>query len=169
MTGMETVPATDAVSSQSKPIPVPSRSMDVSRISPAPRDSASLAQSTTFLPVDLRPPATNTSASAGDCCPRLPSIATTTACDPKRLAILEISSGPAMAGINADLVCACVKNPCGIVECADPPAHGEGYKELPCRSAHNLNQCLALSRSGRDIEQHNLVCAGRGVCACQFS
>ena len=43
---MLTASATAAVISQSKPAVVPSRSIDVSRISPAPRDSASRAHST---------------------------------------------------------------------------------------------------------------------------
>jgi len=43
---MFTASATAAVSSQSKPARVPSRSIDVSRISPAPRASASRAHST---------------------------------------------------------------------------------------------------------------------------
>ena len=46
MTGIETARDTAAVISQSKPTFVPSRSIDVSRISPAPRDSASRAHST---------------------------------------------------------------------------------------------------------------------------
>ena len=46
ITGMFTASETAAVSSQSKPARVPSRSIDVSRISPAPRASASRAHST---------------------------------------------------------------------------------------------------------------------------
>ncbi len=42
ITGIGTALETAAVSSQSKPVLVPSRSMDVSRISPAPRSAASL-------------------------------------------------------------------------------------------------------------------------------
>ena len=44
--GMLTLVLTAAVSSQSKPVRVPSRSMEVRRISPAPRASASCAQAT---------------------------------------------------------------------------------------------------------------------------
>src|SRR5207237_639784 len=40
MTGMETADETAAVSSQSNPLRVPSRSIEVSRISPAPRSAA---------------------------------------------------------------------------------------------------------------------------------
>ena len=43
------------VSSKSNPFPAPSRSMDVSKISPAPRFSASCAQASTSKPVYSRP------------------------------------------------------------------------------------------------------------------
>src|SRR2546425_712892 len=46
MTGIDTARDTAAVSTQSKPTLVPSRSIDVRRISPAPRSSASRAHST---------------------------------------------------------------------------------------------------------------------------
>src|SRR5258708_4394002 len=97
ITGIETIPAMAAVSSQSKPMPVPSRSMEVSRISPAPRSSASRAQASAFLPVGLRPPATKTSAASAGPAPRRASMATITACEPKRPAILPIRLGSATA------------------------------------------------------------------------
>src|SRR5256885_2103318 len=52
MTGIETADETAAFIAQSKPTFVPSRSMDVSRISPAPRASAFLAHSTASPFVD---------------------------------------------------------------------------------------------------------------------
>ena len=55
ITGIETARDTAAVSSQSKPLRVPSRSIDVSRISPAPRDAASRAHSTASRPAALVP------------------------------------------------------------------------------------------------------------------
>src|SRR5262249_12244050 len=45
ITGIDTADETAAVSRQSKPARVPSRSIDVSRISPAPRSAASRAHS----------------------------------------------------------------------------------------------------------------------------
>ena len=60
MTGMFTASATAAVSSQSKPARVPSRSIDVSRISPAPRASASRAHSTASRAASAVPLRTNT-------------------------------------------------------------------------------------------------------------
>ena len=56
ITGTLTRSATARVRGMSKPWRVPSRSIEVSRISPAPRCSASFAQSTTSRPVGRRPP-----------------------------------------------------------------------------------------------------------------
>ena len=56
ITGIPTASLTAAVNSQSKPARIPSESIEVSRISPAPRASASRAHSTTWRPVGLRPP-----------------------------------------------------------------------------------------------------------------
>ena len=55
---VELARATARVSARSKPALVPSRSMLVSRISPAPRRAASAAQATASMPVALRPPCT---------------------------------------------------------------------------------------------------------------
>ena len=56
MTGTSTLPATARVSARSKPAFVPSASMEVSRISPAPRATARLAQATASMPVGRLPP-----------------------------------------------------------------------------------------------------------------
>src|SRR6185312_5906379 len=94
ITGICTACETAHVSSQSKPMPVPSRSMEVSRISPAPQASASLAHPTASLPVGLRPPWTKASKPPFA---RLASIATITACDPKRFPIFVMMEGSAIA------------------------------------------------------------------------
>ena len=56
ITGTPTASDTARVSSRSKPSRVPSRSIDVSRISPAPRSSTSRAQATASSAVGERPP-----------------------------------------------------------------------------------------------------------------
>src|SRR5205085_9047031 len=56
MTGSPQASTTARVSSTSKPSRVPSRSIDVSRISPAPSFSHSAAHDTAHKPVGLRPP-----------------------------------------------------------------------------------------------------------------
>src|SRR5262249_24405291 len=60
MTGMGTADETAAVMSQSNPARVPSRSIDVSRISPAPAAAASRAQATASRPVAALPLRENT-------------------------------------------------------------------------------------------------------------
>src|SRR4030095_13233774 len=61
ITGTFTASATARVSGTSKPSRVPSRSMLVRRISPAPRSAPSRAQATASRPVGVRPPRTYTS------------------------------------------------------------------------------------------------------------
>ena len=56
ITGTPTASLTARVSARSKPLLVPSRSMLVSRISPAPRRAISTAHCTASSPVFLRPP-----------------------------------------------------------------------------------------------------------------
>jgi len=98
ITGICTALLTIAVSSQSKPPRIPSVSIEVSKISPAPRDSASRAQSKTRRPVAFRPPLTKTSASSTPASStRRASIATITACAPKLPPISPINSGRAIA------------------------------------------------------------------------
>ena len=49
------------LSARSNPLRVPSRSIEVSKISPAPRDAPSLRPCNRILPVESRPPRTNAS------------------------------------------------------------------------------------------------------------
>ena len=75
---------------------MPSRSIEVRRISPAPRRSPSAAQATASRPVARRPPCEHTSQPEPSS-RRLASIASTTHCDPKISAQRVISAGSASA------------------------------------------------------------------------
>src|SRR5215471_5600300 len=68
MTGTVTASATARVSSRSYPSLVPSRSMLVRRISPAPRSTASQAQATASRPAGRRPPCVYTDQLLGVAC-----------------------------------------------------------------------------------------------------
>eukprot|EP01022_Parablepharisma_sp_SALTPOND_P016322 TRINITY_DN2380_c0_g1_i1.p1 TRINITY_DN2380_c0_g1~~TRINITY_DN2380_c0_g1_i1.p1 ORF type:complete len:563 (-),score=94.78 TRINITY_DN2380_c0_g1_i1:1050-2738(-) len=67
MTGMDTFSTMSRVRSSSQPSLVPSASMELRQISPAPRDSPFLAHSTASRPVYLRPPCTTISQPEGIC------------------------------------------------------------------------------------------------------
>jgi len=85
MTGTLTASATLRVSSMSKPHLAPSRSIEVSRISPAPRQPLRGAKSTASMPVARRPPWVKISqrfSPARSVLTRLASIATTMHCAP---------------------------------------------------------------------------------------
>ena len=96
-TGTRTASETARVSGTSKPSFVPSRSMLVSRISPAPRSAPSRAQATASFPVGVRPPWTKTSQPPWPV-PRA-SIARTTACEPKRRATSSSRPGAPTAAV----------------------------------------------------------------------
>src|SRR6266567_367149 len=84
MTGTGTLSAMACVSGRSNPCRVPSRSIDVSKISPAPSDTTSCAYSMASIPVELRPPWVKISQRSPPPArlTRLASIATTMHCSP---------------------------------------------------------------------------------------
>src|SRR5438477_2097625 len=84
MTGTGTLSAMACVSGRSNPCLVPSRSIEVSRISPAPSETTSWAYSIASIPVEFRPPWVNISQRSEPPArlTRLASIATTMHCSP---------------------------------------------------------------------------------------
>src|SRR5690606_7300054 len=86
-------------SSRSKPCLVPSASMEFTRSSPAPRSMACRAQSSPSSSVSVRPPCVVTTNPDGTRGERFRSRESTSACDPKRSAISESSSGLAIAAL----------------------------------------------------------------------
>ena len=132
ITGIRTASLTAAVNSQSKPARVPSESIEVRRISPAPRCSASRAHSTTVRPIGRRPPCTYTCASrtgSAAARSRRASMATTTACAPKLRANCADECGVGQrGGIDADLVRACLEYLLGVVADLIPPPTQNGTK-----------------------------------------
>src|SRR6185369_10773786 len=104
MTGILTASETARVSARSKPFLVPSRSMLVSRISPAPSCSTFFAHSTVSSPVSLRPPWVKTCHLPGATC--LASMATTMHCEPTLLEALKTRSGSLTAAVFIDTLSA---------------------------------------------------------------
>ena len=103
MTGTDTAARTRRMSSRSKPSLVPSASMELSRISPAPRSAARAHHSTASRSTGVRPPwVVITKSSVGR--PSSPirrrtSAESTSTWAPKRSAISAMSSGRAMAAV----------------------------------------------------------------------
>ena len=97
MIGTGTAARTARSRSRSKPDLVPSRSMLVSRISPAPAAAMRCAQPTASIPVPRRPPWVKTSHRPGPTCRA--STATTIAWLPKASAARETNSGSATAAL----------------------------------------------------------------------
>ena len=126
ITGRRTAPLTARVSSMSYPACVPSRSIDVSRISPAPACSPRVAHSTASRPVARRPPWLNTSQPVPSGRLRA-SIARTTHCEPKTSAQRVISAGSASAAVLTDTLSApCVSSPAMSSTLLTPPPTARG-------------------------------------------
>src|SRR3990172_1033868 len=98
MSGTSTTAVTARSRSRSNPERVPSRSIDVRRISPAPSPAARRTQATASRPVASRPPRASTSQPPSADTART-STATTTHCRPKTRAQRRMSPGSAMAAV----------------------------------------------------------------------
>jgi hypothetical protein len=107
ITGTATTARTALISSRSKPVVVPSASIEFSRISPAPSWVARRAHSTASSPVPIRPPCVVTSKPL-DVSPgaRRASTDSTTHCDPNRRAASASSSGLAIAAVLSETLSA---------------------------------------------------------------
>ena len=167
MTGMLTASLTAAVSSQSKPARVPSASIEVSRISPAPRASASRAHSTTRRPVGLRPPCTKTCASrtgsaAFGIAARIDGDDYGLRAEVAADGVDERGIGKS-GGVDADLVGAGFEDLLGVAGGANAAADAEGHEELARGAAHGVEQRLAAFVRGGDVEQNDFVGAFAGV------
>ncbi len=90
----------------SKPAVVPSASIELSRISPAPSCTPRRAHSTASIPVPVRPPWVVTSKPLGGPSARRASTDSTTHWDPKRSAASDSSSGRAMAAVLSETLSA---------------------------------------------------------------
>ena len=134
--------------------------MLVSRISPAPRSTASRAHATTSRPVGVRPPARYASQPSRRRRPAraLASIASTTHCAPNTSASSSISSGRCeRGGVDRHLVGARVEHRLGVGDRADAAADRERDEHLVGGAARQLGDRVALLVRGGDVEEHELV------------
>ena len=167
MTGMPTASLTAAVSSQSKPVRVPSEFIEVSRISPAPRcfglarplDHAAAGELASALHKDLR--IAHRIGGFG--------IAARVDGDDDGLCAEAAADGVDQCwvgergGVDADLVRAGLEDLRRIVGGANAAADAEGNEQLARGAAHGVEQRLAaLVRCG-DVEQHDFVGAFAGM------
>ena len=157
ITGRSTAAATAAVSSRSYPARVPSASIEVSRISPAPALRASRAQSTARAPVSVVPACERTR-------PRSASIATTTACEPSRDGELGDELRPLeRRRVDRHLVGAGREQLLGVRGRAHAAADGERDRKPLGDRGDELDQRRALLERRLHVEEHELVGALVGV------
>ena len=140
--------------------------MLVSRISPAPRSTASRHQATASRPVGVRPPATNASqpASGSPASRALASTASTTHCAPKRALSSSSSSGRASAAeFTLTLSAPGVEHGLRVLDRADPAADRERDEDVVGGAPRERRDGVPpLVRRG-DVEEDQLVGALRVV------
>ena len=136
---------------------MPSASIDVSRISPAPRSCASRAHSTVPRGVSVVPARVRTR-------PDSVSIATTTACEPSFSASSVIRLGARERGrVDRHLVGARREQRVGVGHAADAAADRERDRELLGDAAHDADERVALLQRRLHVEEDELVRAAVGV------
>src|SRR5680860_985920 len=151
MTGTLTASQTARSSSRSKPTLEPSRSMEVSSTSPAPRRSTSAAHSTTSTPVAVRPPLTKTSQPAPACGRHHALCAEGIGGLRQQLGTLH------GGGVQADLVGAGAQQPAHIGHRAHAPADRQRDEDVLRRRRHHVVDRLAVVAGGRDVQEDQLV------------
>src|SRR5579885_3409115 len=139
----------------SKPCLVPSRSIDVSRISPAPSSVIRRAQPMASRPVARRPPWVNTSQRPGPDC--LASIATTTHWLPNFSAAWHELGPRDRCRVDRRLVGARQQQAANILDLAHASADGEGHEALLGGAPHDVIERGAVLVGGRDVEEAELV------------
>ena len=149
--------------SRSKPSLVPSASIEVSRISPAPDASASSAHCTASIPVPRRPPWVVTSKPDGQLRPsrrptRRASIAITTHCEPNRLAASDRNSGRATAAELIDTLSAPARSSASMSSVRPDAAADRQRNEHLFRGAADHLVGAAPVVAGRgDVQEGQLV------------
>ena len=166
MTGTRTASATARVSSRSKPDFVPSRSIEVSRISPAPSDTTSCANATASRPVGLRPPCVKISQRGGS--PSLGNAARVDRDDDALVAeFFRRARDEGTVGhgrcVDRHLVGAGEQQRADILDGAHAAADGDRHEALLGGAAHDIEDGGAVLVARGDVEEAELVGPGRVI------
>ena len=155
ITGIETAAAARGAAADRSPSPVPSRSMDVSRISPAPSDSSRRIHATASSAVSSRPPLTITASRpfiALDVDRRDDALA------PEAVGQAGDERGIAhRRGVDRHLVGARPERGAGVGHRADAAADRERDEDGLGHPAHHLQRGLPGLGAGGDVEEDQLV------------
>ena len=129
MTGTSTTSLTARVSARSKPSRVPSRSIEVSMISPAPSRTASSTHAIASIPVAVRPPWTKTSRRLRHRCGSGIDGAHARTGRRTRSRSAVMSSGRSTAAVLTDTLSAPARSSARRRRGSDPAADGEGDED----------------------------------------
>ena len=152
-TGTPTSARTAAIISRSNPSRVPSASIELTTISPAPSSSPWRAHVDRSMPVPRRPPWVVTSKPDGvPASVRRASTDSTMHCEPNRSAASRSTSGRAIAAVlTDDLVRAGPQQPVDVVDRADAAADRQRDEHLFGGTAYHLIGRLAGAAGGGDV------------------
>ena len=161
ITGTGTASATARVSSRSNPSRVPSRSIEVSRISPAPRSAHRSAHVRASRPVG-GPPAVGEDLPAPASAGVRPGAAGVDghhhALAAELVGQLGDQLGPVDGGrVDPDLVGPGPQQPPGVLDRPDPAADGEGDEDLLGGAGHHVDHGPPVVRRRGDVEEDQLV------------
>ena len=166
---MRTACAIARVRSQSNPTPVPSRSIEVKRISPAPRSSASFAHATALFARGHAAPGNKCLETGFGSCFGIRAVALGVNRDNHRLRSEPLRDAGNQrrvgdgGGVDADLVRARVEDGRGVVERPHSTSNGKGNEKFPRCAANGFKQRVALLVRGGDVEEHDFIRARRAV------
>ena len=170
MTGTVTSARTRRMSSRSKPSLVPSASIELSRISPAPSSAARAHQATASMPVRVRPPWVVTS-NPPDGSTRLVAPAAHVGGEHEHLRTEPVGGLGDQLGprdrrrVDADLVGSRAQQPVDVVDGAHPAPDGERDEDLLGRAGDDVVHRRAVAAARRDVEEGQLVGALLAVAA----
>ena len=160
---------TSQVNSQSKPAPVPSRSMEVSRISPAPRSSASLRPGDSIA-------ASRLSSSADvhfEFCFSVTALRVNRDDHGLRAVALCDTRDQCRIGqrgrIDADFVSSCIEHCRRIVQRSDATTDRERYKQPSRGPAHGFGESRTFLLGRRNIKQDHFIGSGGAMRRGQLS
>ena len=156
ITGTRTASATARVRGRSKPRLVPSRSMEVSRISPAPWPVMCRAHSTASMPVASRPPWVKTSKRPDAVV--LASTETTMHWEPNLSCRLGDEFGPLHGGcVDGDLVGTRQQQTADVAGGPHAAADGERHEAGLGGAPHRVEEDAPVLVAGGDVEEGQLV------------
>ena len=164
ITGTADARPASAIIWASKPAVVPSASIEFSRISPAPSSAARATHSIASIPVPVPAAVGGDLEAAGGTAAGTPGVDRHhDALRPEpRGGVGEQSGSRDRRGVHPHLVRAGAQQAVEVLDGAHAAADRQRDEDLGCRARHDVDHGLPVAGTGGDVQEHQLVGAGRG-------